>query len=108
MHLIEFTNAGLFCPRADVYIDPWIPVKKALITHAHSDHARPGNEHYLAVKDSIPILKSRLGEEIVCSSVDYGEITSVNGVKISFHPAGHVIGSAQIKLEYKGEIWVIS
>lgn len=108
MHLIEFTKAGLYCRKADVYIDPWIPVQKALITHAHSDHARAGNNHYLAVEDSIPILKSRLGMDISCDSIKYGEIISINGVKISFHPAGHVIGSAQIRLEFKGEVWVIS
>lgn len=106
--LIQFTDIGLYCPQANIYIDPWRPVKNALITHAHSDHARSGHQYYLSTKDSIPILKYRLGSFINIQGLAYNEKTQINGVTISFHPAGHIIGSAQIRLEYKGEIWVVS
>ncbi len=106
--LIDFTSSGLYCPVADIYIDPWKPVDKAIITHAHADHARIGNMMYLAHKDSIPLLKHRLGMYINAQALEYGECVNINGVKISLHPAGHIIGSAQVRLEYKGEVWVVS
>lgn len=105
--LIQFTNKGIYCRQADLYIDPWMPVKKAILTHAHSDHARSGSHHYLAHKDSSSILKYRLGN-ISLETLDYDKAIEMNGVKISLHPAGHVIGSAQVRLEYKAETWVIS
>lgn len=105
--LIQFTNRGIYCPQADVYIDPWKPVSKAIITHAHSDHARIGNRSYLSHADSESILRYRLGE-ISLQTLPYNETVVMNGVRISLHPAGHVIGSAQVRLEYQGEIWVIS
>jgi putative mRNA 3-end processing factor len=105
--LIEFTNKGIFCPRAGVYIDPWKPVEKAIITHAHSDHARPGSRHYLCHTDSASILRHRLGG-IQADTLPYGKVTSVKGVDISLHPAGHITGSAQVRLAYKGEVWVVS
>ncbi len=91
-----------------MYIDPWKPVPKALITHAHSDHAKPGNGHYLAHTLSVPVLKYRLGQGISVTGLPYNAPILLNGVKISLHPAGHILGSAQIRLEYKGEIWVVS
>lgn len=108
MALITFTDNGLYCSQGDFYIDPWRSVRKALITHAHADHATSGHGSYLACLDSVPILKFRLGSHIKISGIAYREKTTINGVKISFHSAGHIIGSAQIRLEYKGEIWVIS
>jgi len=108
MPIIENTENGLYCPQGDFYIDPWKNVHKALITHAHSDHAMAGHTKYICMEDSIPILKYRLGNFIEVSGLPYGESIKINGVKVSFHPAGHIIGSAQIRLEYKGEIWVIS
>lgn len=105
--LITFTERGIYCPRADIYIDPWKPVQRALITHGHADHARAGHEHYMCTKSAAPIMRHRLGN-ITLQEVNYGETVSINGVDISFHPAGHVIGSAQIRLAYQGEIWVIS
>jgi len=108
MKLIEFRDRGLYCTQADVYIDPWKPVKKALITHGHSDHARPGHQAYACVHSSKAILQYRLGKQINITSYKYGEKITINGVTISFHPAGHIVGSAQIRLEYKGQIWVIS
>ncbi len=107
MNLIEFTSKGMYCPQGDFYIDPWRPVDRALITHAHSDHSRFGHKYYLSHVDSIPIMKIRLGENVY-EGVNYGEIRMINGVKVSFHPAGHIIGSSQIRLEYQGEVWVAS
>lgn len=106
--MLIFNHNGIYCPRADLYIDPWKPVKRAVITHAHSDHARWGNQYYLAHHDSIPILRQRLGDSILAEGTGYGKEQTINGVKISLHPAGHVIGSAQVRIEYKGEIWVVS
>lgn len=107
MPLLTFTDRGIYCERADVYIDPWRPVKRALITHGHADHSRWGNKAYLATKSAAPVIKHRLGD-INIQTVDYGEVTTINGVTFSFHPAGHIVGSAQIRVEYKGEIWVAS
>lgn len=106
--LLHFTKKGIYCPQADVYIDPWSSVDKAIITHAHSDHARPGSNYYLAHKKSVPILKHRLGKDINVNGIEYNESIEINGVKISLHPAGHIPGSAQIRLEYKGEVAVVS
>lgn len=107
MPLIEFTDRGLFCRQGDFYVDPWKPVDRAVITHAHSDHARWGNKYYLCHHLSKPILQLRLGDNRY-ESVQWNEPITMNGVRISFHPAGHIIGSAQIRVEYKGEIWVVS
>ncbi len=107
MPLIEFTDKGLFCPQGDFYIDPWKPVDKALITHAHSDHARWGSKAYLSHKDSIPIFRLRLGENVY-EGVEWHQTVFINGVQVSFHPAGHVIGSSQIRVEWNGEVWVVS
>lgn len=106
--LLEFTRKSIYCPQADVHIDPWKPVRYAIITHAHSDHARWGNEHYLAHKDSEAILRYRLGPDIALQTVEYGESFTINGVRFSLHPAGHMIGSAQVRVESKGEVWVAS
>lgn len=107
MPLIEFTDKGLFCRQGNFYIDPWRPVKHAVITHAHSDHARYGSESYLCHKYSVPILRLRLGPNIF-QAAEWGEKINFNGVNISLHPAGHVIGSSQIRVEYNGEVWVAS
>ncbi len=108
MDLLINNANGLYCPIADVYIDPWRPVEKALITHGHSDHARTGHTKYIAHNHSVPILKSRLGKNINIHGVKFGESFSINGVSCTFYPAGHIIGSAQIKLSYKGEDWVVT
>jgi putative mRNA 3-end processing factor len=106
--LLQFTGKSIFCAQANVHIDPWIPVNRAIITHAHSDHARFGSEKYLAHKDSESILRLRLGEDISLQTVEYGELFTINGVNFSLHPAGHIIGSAQVRVEYKDEVWVAS
>ncbi|MBC7743847.1 MAG: ligase-associated DNA damage response exonuclease [Flavobacterium sp.] len=105
--LLEFNEKGIFCSAGNFYIDPWRPVKYAVITHAHSDHAKWGHQKYLAHKLSHEVLKYRLGN-IDLEIIDYNEPIHINGVTISLHPAGHIIGSAQIRVEYKGEVWVVS
>jgi putative mRNA 3-end processing factor len=106
--LLTLTEKGLYCPRADLFIDPWYPAGKALITHGHSDHARWGQKQYIATPVTCAVMAHRLGSTIVTTSVRFGEIVRVNGVEISFHPAGHIPGSAQIRLCYRGETWVVS
>ncbi len=107
MPLVTFTDQGLYCSQADLYIDPWRPVHRAIITHAHADHSRYGMKHYLAHHKSIPVMRHRLGD-INVQGHEYGETIQINGVHISLHPAGHIPGSAQVRLEYKGEVWVVS
>jgi putative mRNA 3-end processing factor len=107
-NLLELTESGLYCPKAGIFIDPWKPVDKAIITHAHSDHARWGMKKYLAHHHSKEVMKLRLGKDISLQTLDYNEPLQINGVKISFHPAGHIPGSAQVKLEYKGKTAVVS
>jgi putative mRNA 3-end processing factor len=107
MGLIEFTDKGFYCPAGGFYIDPWRPVDYALITHAHSDHARWGHKHYLCHHLTKPLLELRLGPQTY-QSIGWNEPFTRNGVRISLHPAGHVIGSSQVRIEYKGEVWVIS
>jgi len=107
MPLLKFTDRGIYCAQADVYIDPWRPVDRALITHGHADHARWGHKHYLCTRLARPVMRYRLGP-VKIETVDYGEARTINGVTFSFHPAGHIIGSAQVRVEYKGEVWVAS
>ncbi len=108
MALISFTNKGIYCNQGKFYIDPWLPVDYAIITHGHADHARWGSKRYLCQTYTKPILKIRLGADTDVSTLEYGEKALVNGVTVSLHPAGHIIGSAQVRLEYKGEVAVIS
>jgi putative mRNA 3-end processing factor len=108
MKLLEFTDKGIYCEAGDFYIDPWKPVKRAVITHAHSDHAKWGNESYLCEHATVPLLKLRLGNDIKVQGVAFNEPIFINGVEVSLHPAGHMIGAAQIKVTYRGEIWVVS
>ena len=98
---------GLYCPPGDFYIDPWRPVPRAVITHAHSDHARIGHGHYLAAAPGEGVLRARLGE-VALQLLPYGESVVHHGVKVSLHPAGHVLGSAQVRLEHGGQVWVAS
>lgn len=101
------TPRGLYCPAGDFYIDPWQPVDRAVITHAHADHARPGHAHYLASVRSVQVLRARLGE-IDVQGLAWGEKVTHRGVTLSLHPAGHVLGSAQVRLEHEGRVWVVS
>lgn len=106
--LITLTQAGLYCSQGDFYIDPWKPVARAILTHSHSDHAYRGSRSYLVASPGESIARIRLDTEADIQTRDYGRSTTIGGVKVSFHPAGHILGSAQVRVEYKGEIWVIS
>jgi putative mRNA 3-end processing factor len=106
--LVRHAERGLHCPAGDFYIDPWRPVERALITHAHADHARHGSRHYLGAAPGVPLLQRRLGGDARIEAIAYGERRRIGEVDVSFHPAGHVLGSAQIRLAHRGEVWVVS
>src|SRR6188768_1990220 len=106
--LVVQRREGLYCPQGDFYIDPWRPVERAVITHAHADHSRRGHGAYLAAAPAEGVLRTRLGEEIALQTLPYGEAIEHHGVRLSFHPAGHVLGSAQVRLEHGGRVWVAS
>lgn len=106
--LVRVEHQGLFCPRGDFWIDPWRPVPRAVITHAHADHLRGGSDAYLVARPGLALARARLPQGAVVQAVDYGEAVVINGVKVSLHPAGHVLGSAQVRIEYAGEVWVVS
>jgi len=106
--LIVQRPAGLYCPPGDFYIDPWRPVERAVFTHAHADHARAGHGHVLATAVSEGVLRSRLGADLPLQGLAYGEVVEHRGVRLSLHPAGHVLGSAQVRIEHGGRVWVAS
>lgn len=108
LSLIQFTDRGLYCPAGDFYIDPWRGVRRAVITHAHSDHARWGSNAYLCHTLSKPILQLRLGMENTYETIGWNEPVYLNGVAVSLHPAGHIIGSSMVKVAYKGEVWLVT
>jgi putative mRNA 3-end processing factor len=102
--LLVPTPAGLCCPPGGFYIDPLRPVEKALITHGHSDHARPGHGAVLATRETLDMMAIRCGDDFArrTQAVRYGATIDINGVSVTFHPAGHVLGSAQICVERDG------
>jgi len=106
--VLRITENGLYCPSGDFHIDPWGPVDRAVITHAHSDHAQPGSKRYLTAQPGQQLLRARLGEDAAIEPVPYGEPVWLEGVRVSLHPAGHVLGSAQVRVEHRGEVWVVS
>jgi len=105
--LITLRPQGLYCQAGDFYIDPWRPVDRAVITHAHADHARTGSAHYLASARSEHVLRTRLGK-ISLECLAWGEKRRIGDVSVSLHPAGHVLGSAQVRVEHRGQVWVAS
>jgi putative mRNA 3-end processing factor len=105
--VLSFTDRGIYCAAGDFHIDPWRPVDRAVITHGHSDHARPGHGAYLATHAALPVIRARLGA-IAAEGMAFGERRQVGGAVVSFHPAGHVPGSAQVRVEVGGEVWVVS
>ncbi|MBM9594836.1 ligase-associated DNA damage response exonuclease [Roseitranquillus sediminis] len=105
--LLIFTDRGICCPAGGFYIDPWRPVERAVITHGHADHARPGHSSYLATENAAPVMRHRLGD-IRLETARYAEQRRIGDVTVSFHPAGHVPGSAQVRVERAGEVWVVS
>jgi len=106
--LVTVTPDGLYCPPGRFHIDPWRPVERALITHAHGDHARWGSAKYLSASPAMSLLRKRLGPEANIAVLPYGERLQVGDTTLSFHPAGHILGSAQIRIEHRGEVWVVS
>jgi putative mRNA 3-end processing factor len=105
--LVE-SPAGLRCPAGGFHIDPWQPVERALITHAHGDHARPGSAAYLCAPATAPLLHRRFGSDVVIETLPYGQPLRLGDVVVSLHPAGHVLGSAQVRLEGPAGVWVVS
>ncbi|HEY1381668.1 MAG TPA: ligase-associated DNA damage response exonuclease [Gemmataceae bacterium] len=106
--LLAPTDDGLYCPAGDFHIDPWRPVPRAVVTHGHADHCRPGCGHYLVAAAGTPVYRARLGPDADLRPLPYGEPVTVNGVRVSLHPAGHILGSAQVRLELGGKVWVVS
>ena len=106
--LLTHTDHGLYCAAGDFFVDPWQPVGRAVITHAHGDHARPGSAAYLCAAPGAGILRLRMGSDAHIETLPYGATTHINGVAVSFHPAGHILGSAQVRVAHGGETWVVS
>ncbi len=106
--ILKSTPDGLYCPPGDFYIDPLRPVARAVITHAHADHARSGSRAYLCAREGRTILQARLGTDAQIETLSYGEVVHRNGVALSLHPAGHIRGSAQVKIVHRGHTTVVS
>ncbi|MBT4157282.1 MAG: ligase-associated DNA damage response exonuclease [Planctomycetaceae bacterium] len=106
--LLEINPNGLYCPAGDFYIDPWRQVSHAVITHAHADHARPGSDRYLCASPGKHVLRTRMGNNATINTVKYGEHFSVHGVDVSLHPAGHLLGSSQVRVHHQGVTWVVT
>lgn len=106
--MVRITPNGLYCEAGDFYIDPWRKVNRALITHAHSDHARSGMQSYLTAESGLAVLRERIGQDSPVAGIPFGERRRVGDVTVSFHPAGHLLGSAQIRIEHRGEVWVVT
>lgn len=106
--MLQVKESGLYCEAGGFYIDPWLPVDHAIVTHAHSDHARWGMGSYLCASEGVGVLRLRVGDHASIRALDYGESISVGNVIVSLHPAGHILGSAQVRLELNGEVWVVS
>ncbi|PYQ07180.1 MAG: ligase-associated DNA damage response exonuclease [Acidobacteria bacterium] len=106
--LVVSTPVGLYCPAGGFHVDPWGPAERAILTHVHADHARPGSAAYLCTEASAPFVRRRMGEGAAVQAAAYGEKIRLGDAVVSFHPAGHVLGSAQIRIEAAGRVWVIS
>jgi putative mRNA 3-end processing factor len=106
--LVHLSEYGFYCPAGDFYLDPWRPVRKAVVTHAHADHLAQGCQAYLLASPGEALARARLGASARIQAAAYGEPVSVGGVRVSFHPAGHILGSAQVRLEYRDQVWVLS
>jgi putative mRNA 3-end processing factor len=106
--MLRETPTGLYCEEGQFHVDPWAPVERAVITHAHGDHARPGSAAYLCTPETVPLLRRRFGPDAVLEALPYGEVRTMGGVRVSFHPAGHVLGSAQVRIEGADGVWVVA
>jgi putative mRNA 3-end processing factor len=106
--LIEAGDHGLYCAAGDFHIDPWRPVDRAVVTHAHADHATAGCQRYLCSNPGVEVLRQRVHQGARIEGLDYGESTTIHGVKVSLHPAGHLLGSAQVRVEHAGRVEVVT
>ncbi len=107
--MLRVTDSGLYCDAGDFFIDPWRPVHRAVVTHAHSDHLTGGCKRYLVADRGVLVARERLGQWADrVEGVAFGDVRTINGVRVSLHPAGHILGSAQVRLELNGEVWVAS
>jgi putative mRNA 3-end processing factor len=106
--ILQLRDSGLYCAAGDFYVDPWAPVERAVITHAHRDHARPGSNSYLCARPGAALLRARIGAEGVIESLPYGTSLTIGSASVSLHPAGHILGSAQVRIESAGYSWVVS
>jgi putative mRNA 3-end processing factor len=106
--MLQETPAGLYCPAGGFFIDPWNPVERAVITHAHGDHARPGSTAYMCSGECAPLLARRFGPSTVIEPQPYGTAITLGATRVSFHPAGHIRGSAQIRIEGAEGVWVVT
>jgi putative mRNA 3-end processing factor len=104
--LLAEKREGLQCAAGGFSLDPREPVPFAVVTHAHADHAVPGCGRYLCAAPSLPLLRHRLGADAPIEAAAYGEPREIGPVRLSFHPAGHVLGSAQVRIEQEGSVWV--
>jgi putative mRNA 3-end processing factor len=108
MELLTTTDYGFYCAAGDFYVDPWRPVPRAVVTHAHADHFVRGCGAYLVSAEGEYVFRARLGDDAPMETLPYGETRLINGVRVSLHPAGHILGSAQVRVEYGGEVWVVT
>jgi len=106
--MLQETANGLYCPAGDFYVDPWDAVPRAVITHAHGDHARAGSASYLCADTCVPLLKRRFGADVAVEARRYGDVVNIGSTRVSFHPAGHILGSSQVRIEGPDGVWVIS
>src|SRR6185503_20515125 len=100
--ILRPAEGGLYCEAGDFFIDPWEGVDRAVITHAHGDHARWGSRAYLCAREGEGVLRTRLGTAATIQAADWGAPVDINGVRVSLHPAGHILGSAQVRVEQGG------
>ncbi|MBC7384881.1 MAG: ligase-associated DNA damage response exonuclease [Cryobacterium sp.] len=106
--LVVLAKDGLYCEAGGFYIDPWGSVETGIITHGHGDHAHIGSQHYYASRSSLGILKTRMGEETPITTLAYGKVIRLGETEVSLHPAGHILGSAQVRIAHAGQVWVVS
>jgi putative mRNA 3-end processing factor len=106
--LLQVTDVGLYCEHGGFFIDPWRPVDRAVVTHAHADHLCRGCGAYMIAESGLSVARARLDEQAAVEAVRYGSAIEINGVRVSLHTAGHILGSAQVRLEYRGKVWVVS
>lgn len=106
--LLTPDDRGLRCDAGDFHLDPWKPARRAVITHAHADHARAGHDEYVCTPDTAAVIRARISPRLNITELDYGEPLDLGNVRLTLHPAGHVLGSAQARLEHArtGAVWV--